>query len=265
MPPGAGTVQGQLEEALQEPREDQGAEGPQHPPQAVPAIPGSQSHAQSSSSGGDEAAGDAGASLQDALRNNKNQLMAFLLLKYRSQEPTTRAEMLEVVARDHQRHFPVIFIQASKGLQLVCGIDVKKVEAGNHTYVLVPTLGLTWDGVNEEQSLPKTGLLALLLGIIVLWGGRIPEGEMWHLLSVGKVYPGREHFIYGEPRELITRVLVQERYLKYQQMPNSNPAHFELLWGPRAHAETRPRQVKQFMLRHTTRPAGHQSVPIRGR
>ncbi|KAK2489610.1 hypothetical protein MC885_018200 [Smutsia gigantea] len=265
MPPGARSVQGQLEEALQEPREDQGAEGPQHPPQAVPAIPRSESHAQSSSSRGDEAAGDAGASLQDALCNNKNQLMAFLLLKYCSQEPTTRAEMLELVARDHQRYFPVIFSQASKGLQLVCGIDVKKVEAGNHTYVLVPTLGLTWDGVNEEQSLPKTGLLVLVLVIIILRRGRIPEREMWHLLRVAEVYPGREHFIYGEPRELITRVLVQEWYLKYRQVRHSNPARFELLWGPRAHAETSPRQVKQFVRRHSTRPAGHQSVPIRGR
>ncbi|KAK2505138.1 hypothetical protein MC885_010594 [Smutsia gigantea] len=265
MPPGARSVQGQLEEALQEPREAQGAEGPQHPPQAVPAIPGSQSHAQSSSSGGDEAAGDAGASLQDALSNNKIQLMAFLLLKYRSQEPTTRAEMLELVARNHQRHFPMIFRQASKGLQLVYGINVKKVEAGNHTYVLVPTLGLTWDGVNEEQSLPKTGFLVVVLSIILLWGGRVPEGVMWHLLSGVGVYPGREHFIYGEPRDLITRVLVQERYLKYRQVHHSNPAHFELLWGPRAHAETSPRQVEQFVRRHCSTAAWLQSVPMRRR
>ncbi|KAK2509178.1 hypothetical protein MC885_001882 [Smutsia gigantea] len=265
MPLGARSVQGRLKEALQELREAQGAEGPQHPPQAVPAIPGSESHAQSSSSRGDEAAGDARASLQDTRRNNKIQLMAFLLLKYRSHEPTTRAEMLELVARDHQRHFPVIFSQASKGLQLVYGIDVKRVIGGNHTYVLVPTLGLTWDGLNEEQGRPKTGFLAVVLAIILLRGGRVPEEEVWHFLSVVEVYPGREHFIYGEPRELITRVLVQERYLKYRQVRHSNPAHFELLWGPRAHAETSPRQVKHFVRRHAHRPAGHQSVPIRGR
>ncbi|KAK2509179.1 hypothetical protein MC885_001883 [Smutsia gigantea] len=257
MPPGARSVQGQLEEALQEPREDQGAEGPQHPPQAVPAIPGSESHAQSSSSSGDEAAGDAGASLQYALQNKMIQLIEFLLLKYLSKEPTTRAEMLELVARDHQRHFPVIFSQASKGLQLAYGIDVKRVEAGTHIYVLVPTLGLTWDGVNDEESLPKTGFLAVVLSINLLQRGRVVEEKLWDLLSIAEVYPGREHFICGEPRELITRVLVQERYLKYRQVRHSNPAHFELRWGPRAHAETSPRQVKHFVRRHTSGPAVH--------
>ena len=63
------------------------------------------------------------------------------------------------------------------------------------------------------------------------------------------VYVGREHCVFGEPRELLTRVWVQEGYLEYQQMPDSHPARCEFLWGPRAYAETSKCQVMEFMLR----------------
>nr|XP_036861088.1 melanoma-associated antigen 1-like [Manis javanica] len=254
MPLGTRSVQCPLEEAQQELRKAQGLEGTQLSPQAMPVPLESESHAHSSSSRGDEAAGDARASLQDALRRKEIQLVAFLLLKYRAKEQTTKVEMLELVAQDQQDPFPDIFSQASKDLQLVFGMDVKEVDPSGHSYVLVPTLGLTWDGVTEEQRLPKTGLLALLLGVILLWGGWVPEEEVWQLLSAGKVYPGREHLIYGEPRELITGVWVQEQYLEYQQVPDRDPTRCELLWGPRAHAEASNMQVQQFLLRLLSSP-----------
>ena len=60
---------------------------------------------------------------------------------------------------------------------------------------------------------------------------------------------GREHSIFGEPRELLTQVWVWERYLEYQQVPDSDPARYEFLWGPRAYAETSKEQVMAFVLR----------------
>ncbi|KAK2508447.1 hypothetical protein MC885_013948, partial [Smutsia gigantea] len=183
-------------------------------------------------------------------------LVAFLLFKYRAKEPTTKAEMLEQVIRDHQDHFPDILGRASWCLQIAFGIDVKEVDPSSHSYILVPTVGLTWDGLTEEQSLPKTGLLALVLSMILLQGGQASEEELWEVLSALGVYPGMEHFIYGEPRELITRVWVQEQYLEYRQVPNSDRAHFELLWGPRAHAEASLMQVLQFLLKLFSRAAG---------
>ncbi|XP_073083891.1 melanoma-associated antigen 2-like isoform X2 [Manis javanica] len=167
MPLGVRSVQCPLEEAQQEASEAQGLEGALPSPQDGPATLASEPHAHSSSSHGDEAAGDARASLQDALRRKEARLVTFLLHKYRAKEPTTKAEMLEQVIQDHQDHFPDIFSEASKDLQLTFGIDVKEVDPSSHSYVLVPTLGLTWDGVTEEQRLPKTGLLALLLDT---WG-----------------------------------------------------------------------------------------------
>ncbi|KAB1252915.1 Melanoma-associated antigen 10 [Camelus dromedarius] len=151
-------------------------------------------------------------------------LVSFLLLKYRRKQPTTRAEMLSIL-RAYQHHFPVVFSQASECMQLVFGVDVKEVDPKEHLYILVPTLGLTCDGMQgDERSMPKNGLLVILLGVM-------------------------EHFIYGEPRELITKAWVQEGYLEYRQVADSDPARHEFLWGPRAHAETSKLQVLEHLFR----------------
>ena len=98
-------------------------------------------------------------------------LVGFLLLKYRTKELTTKAEMLNMVLKDHQDHFPVVFSQACECMQLVFGVDVKEVDPSEHTYVLVPTLGLTWGAMlTDGQSVPKAGLLVMLLAVILLEG-----------------------------------------------------------------------------------------------
>nr|XP_010948315.2 melanoma-associated antigen 8-like [Camelus bactrianus] len=197
---------------------------------------------------------DAESSHPDPLHLKVADLVSFLLLKYRTKEPTTKEDMLNAVLRDDQHHFPVVLSQASECLQLVFGVDVKEVDPREHSYVLVPTLGLTCDGMlGDGQSMPKNGLLVMLLGVILLEGECATEEKMWEALSVMGVYPGREHCIYGEPRELITNVWVREEYVEYLQVPNSDPPRYELLWGPRAHAETSKLQVLEHLLRVNTR------------
>uniref|UniRef100_A0A8D2DQP4 MAGE domain-containing protein n=1 Tax=Sciurus vulgaris TaxID=55149 RepID=A0A8D2DQP4_SCIVU len=179
-----------------------------------------------------------------------NDLVEFLLLKYRMKELTTKAEMLNSVIQNYQDHFPVIFSEASECMQLVFGIDMKEVDPSNHCYVLVTTLGLTYDGMlSEVQGMPKAGLLVLTLSIIFMEGNCAPEEVVWEALSMMGVYAGREHFIYGDPRKLITHDWVQEEYLEYRQVPNSDPAHFEFLWGPRAHIETSKMSLLEFLAK----------------
>ncbi|XP_036743177.2 melanoma-associated antigen 10-like [Manis pentadactyla] len=177
------------------------------------------------------------------------QLVAFLLLKYLAVESTTRAELLEVLGQDHQDQFPVIYSCVSECLQLVFGIDVKEVDPSDHSYILVTALGLTGRQLSNEQSLPKTGLLVLLLIMIFMRGGRVPAEDVWEMLGVMGICPGREHFVFGDPTELITRAWVQDQYLEYQQVPNSDPTHLELLWGARAHAEIDVMKVLGFMAK----------------
>nr|XP_058907180.1 melanoma-associated antigen 8-like [Kogia breviceps] len=191
---------------------------------------------------------DAESLLQDALHLKVADLMGFLLLKYRRKEPSTKAEMLTVL-KDYQDHFPVVFRRACECMQLVLGLDVKEVDPRDHSYVLVPTLGLTCDAVlSDGQCMPKAGLLVLLLGRIALSGDRCPEEEVWGALGKLGVCAGQEHRIYGEPRELLTEVWVQEGYVEYRPVPHSDPARYEFLWGPRAHAETSEWQVLEHLL-----------------
>nr|XP_023489549.1 melanoma-associated antigen 8-like [Equus caballus] len=239
---------------------DQGSQSAWPSPTAMAATPWSQYGDNGSSSQDEEGPnawedpGDTDSSLQDALRLKVTDLVGFLLLKYRTKEPTTKAEMLNTVLRDYQDHFPVIFSEASECMQLVFGVDVKEVDPSDHAYVLVTTLGLTYDGMlRGEQIMPRTGLLAMLLGVILLEGNCPPEEGIWEALSVMGVRAGREHFIYGEPRELLTHVWVQEQYVEYRQVPSSDPACYKFLWHPRAHAETSKMKVLEYLLRVSSR------------
>ena len=187
---------------------------------------------------------------QEILNEMMANLMKFLLLKYRAKKLTSLAEMLNNVFRDNQEHFPVVFSQALEYLQLAFGVEVKEVDPTEHIYVLVPTLGLTCDEMlSDGQGLPKAGLLVLVLSVIMCSGDPAPEEAVWGALSRMGVYVGSEHCVFGEPRELLTQVWVWERYLEYQQVPDSDPARYEFLWGPRAYAETSKEQIMAFVLR----------------
>ncbi|XP_074215097.1 melanoma-associated antigen 8-like [Camelus bactrianus] len=242
----------QAVEDLQDPRDAQGLVDVQQleAEQEGAASPRSSSSSSSSSSSVSSSYSAGAESLrQGAELSMMADLVSFLLLKYRRKQPTTRAEMLSIL-RAYQHHFPVVFSQASECMQLVFGVDVKEVDPKEHLYILVPTLGLTCDGMQgDERSMPKNGLLVILLGVIVLGGEGAPEEEVWGALGVMGVHPGREHFIYGEPRELITKAWVQEGYLEYRQVADSDPARHEFLWGPRAHAETSKLQVLEHLFR----------------
>ncbi|XP_036743183.2 melanoma-associated antigen 10-like [Manis pentadactyla] len=198
-----------------------------------------------------------GRSFPSVVINDKTtKLMAFLLLKYLAVEPTTRAEMLEVLGLDHQEYFSLFFSCVSECLQLAFGIDMEEVDPSDHSYILVIALDITYSGqLHNEETLPKSSLLLLLLSIIFMEGGSVPEEKVWEMLGVLGIFPGREHFIFGDPRELIIGVWVQEKYLEYHQVPDSDPARFHLLWGPRAHMETDAVEVLDFLAKVKDRTA----------
>ncbi|ELK18788.1 Melanoma-associated antigen 10 [Pteropus alecto] len=158
--------------------------------------------------------------------------------------------MLGRIVEEYHNLFPVIFGEASECMQLVFGINVIEVDPNDHSYALITNLDLTYDGiVDDEHSLPKTGILILILCIIFMEGNRVSEEEIWEKLSFMGVHDGREHCIYGEPRELLTKIWVQEQYLEYRQVPNSSPPRYEFLWGPRVHIETSKMKVLEFLAK----------------
>uniref|UniRef100_A0A8C0W020 MAGE domain-containing protein n=2 Tax=Castor canadensis TaxID=51338 RepID=A0A8C0W020_CASCN len=221
------------------PHDPQSPQRASSPPIALVSTIGSQFNQGSRSQGGERLYPRRNLVGPMSLLRDAVSLVPFLLLKYRMKELVTEAEMLNRVIRSHQDYFPVIFSRAYECMQLVFGIDVKEVDPINHSYILVTAAGLTYDGImSDVQGMPKTGLLIIILCIIFMEGNRASEEAMWEMLSVMGVCAGTVHHLYGNPRRLVTEDFVQEQYLEYRQVPNSNPARYEFLWGPRAHAET---------------------------
>uniref|UniRef100_A0A2K6T1J4 MAGE family member B16 n=1 Tax=Saimiri boliviensis boliviensis TaxID=39432 RepID=A0A2K6T1J4_SAIBB len=176
---------------------------------------------------------------------------------YQMKEPISKADVLKIIIKDDESHFSEIFLRASKRLEMILGLYVKEVDPTTCSYGLFIKLDLTYDGMlSGKKGMPKTGLLIRVLGAIFMKGNRATEEEVWEVL----IYSGKKHFIFGEPRELITKDFVKEKYLEYQQVANSDPAQYEFLCGPRAKAETSKMKVLEFLAKiHGTHPDSYPS------
>ncbi|XDA90679.1 hypothetical protein R6Z07F_020285 [Ovis aries] len=121
---------------------------------------------------------------QEALNEMVANLVKFFLLKYLPKQLISQAEMLKKVLRDNQEHFSVVFTQASQCLQVVIGMEMKDLNAREHIYIMVPTLGLTCDEMlSSGQSLPKAGFLVLVLSLIMQNEDLAPEEAVLGALS----------------------------------------------------------------------------------
>lgn len=108
--------------------------------------------------------------------------------------------MLNSVLKDYQDHFLVVLGQTSQYLQLVFGLEVKEVDPSEHTYILVPSLGLTLNEMlRDGQRLPKASLLVVILCLIAVEDDHAPEEEIWAALSMMGVCPGRNTSSMGSP------------------------------------------------------------------
>ncbi|XP_031222241.1 melanoma-associated antigen B1-like, partial [Mastomys coucha] len=141
-----------------------------------------------------------------------------------------------------------ILEKATYQLELVYGLELKVDNPATHSYVLVNKLPtLPGANVGGRRELPKTGLILTLLGMIFVKGNRATEEEVWQFLHMQGIYPGRRHLIFGEPRNFITKELVEQNYVEYRQVPGSDPPTYEFLWGPRAHEESTSRKVLEIL------------------
>uniref|UniRef100_A0A8C9Q893 MAGE domain-containing protein n=1 Tax=Spermophilus dauricus TaxID=99837 RepID=A0A8C9Q893_SPEDA len=188
--------------------------------------------------------------LRDVLDKKVGELVQFVLFKYKSKELTTKAEILKIIIKEYKDHFPMILRKVCKFMELVFGIAVTEVDPNNHIYIIYDTLDLTYHGMlNDDQGMPKTGLLILILSTIFMEGSCTTEEKIWEVLKAIEVYAGKEHFIYGDTRKLITKVWVQKKYLEYHQVPNSDPVCYEFKWGSRAHTETNKKKILEFLTK----------------
>ena len=207
-------------------------------PDAGPSCAGSDEGAQGSeeeSAGASQVAPATQSPRIDPLTRKASMLVEFLLEKYTKKEPISQHALMKVVGSKYRQHIPEILRRASKHMELVFGLELTEVNHSRNIYALINKLNLGGDeGLSDEGSLPKSGFLMVLLGIIFMKGNWATREEVWEFLSVLGVYTGRRHWIFGEPRRLITKHLVQKKYLRYRQVPNVNLPHYEFRWGLRA-------------------------------
>uniref|UniRef100_A0A8C9QCC4 MAGE domain-containing protein n=1 Tax=Spermophilus dauricus TaxID=99837 RepID=A0A8C9QCC4_SPEDA len=158
--------------------------------------------------------------------------------------------MMKIISRKYRKHFPEILRRTKERMELVFGLDLKEGDPSGSSYTLVSKMDLLGEGSQSDgKGFPKNGLLMPLLGLIFMNDNCVSEEEMWEFLNMLGLYDGRKHFIFGEPRKLITKDLVQEKYLEYRQVPHSDPPRYEFLWGSKAHAETSKMQVLEFLAK----------------
>ncbi|XP_032142060.1 melanoma-associated antigen B6-like [Sapajus apella] len=181
---------------------------------------------------------------RDPLNRKASALVQFLQEKFEKKEIILKADMLKRISRKYKEYLPEILKKTSNHLAVVFGVELKEMDSSGESYTLVNKLGLSGEGIlSGVNGLAKSGILVSLLSFIFMRGNRATEKEVWDFLGVLGIYDGITHSIYGEPRKIITEDLVQDKYLEYRQVCNSDPPCYEFLWGPRAHAETSKMRV----------------------
>ncbi|XP_064134487.1 melanoma-associated antigen B3-like [Loxodonta africana] len=189
-------------------------------------------------------------SRKDPLTKKVGTLVQFLLQTYKLKKLVMKEDMLKIVSKKYKSHFLEILRRASFSMEVVFGIDLKEIDSIKPSYALVSKMDLPNNGrLSRGRGLPKTGLLMILLGVIFMKGNCASEEKIWEFLNKMRIFAGKRHFIFGEPRKLITQDFVKLKYLQYRQVPNSDPPSYEFLWGPRAHAETSKMKVLEFLAK----------------
>ena len=168
----------------------------------------------------------------DTLNSTTSLLEQFLLHKYKMKQPIMKENMLKIIHPRYHDRFAKILKRAAEHIEAVAAVDLKEADSTIHSYDLVsklylPNNGRVWDG----RGLPETGLLMTVLGVIFVKGHCAAEEDIWKFLNMMRVYAGRKHFIYGEPRKLITKDFVTMKYLEYRQVANGDLPRYEFLWA----------------------------------
>uniref|UniRef100_G3UKF8 MAGE domain-containing protein n=1 Tax=Loxodonta africana TaxID=9785 RepID=G3UKF8_LOXAF len=186
----------------------------------------------------------------DPLTKEVDTLVQLVLQTYKLKKLVIKEDMLKIVNKKYKSRFHEILRRASFSTEVVFGIDLKEIDSVKPSYALVSKMDLPNDGrLSRGRGLPKTGVLMILLGVIFMKGNCASEEKIWEFLNKMRIFAGKRHFIFGEPRKLITQDFVKLKYLEYRQVPNSDPPSYEFLWGPRAHAETSKMKTLEFLAK----------------
>ncbi|XP_008069345.1 melanoma-associated antigen E2 [Carlito syrichta] len=187
--------------------------------------------------------------VHDPLEDRSIALANFMQMKSQTEGSIQQSEMLEFL-REYSDQYPEILRRASAHLNRVFGLNLRVLDPQADIYNLVSKQGSqTTDQIAESLDIPKVGLLALVLGHILLNGNRAREASIWDLLLKVDTFdePQRINNFFGNTKNLLTTDFVRMQFLEYWPVYGTNPLEFEFLWGSRAHREITKMEALKFV------------------
>uniref|UniRef100_K7FXQ8 MAGE domain-containing protein n=1 Tax=Pelodiscus sinensis TaxID=13735 RepID=K7FXQ8_PELSI len=179
-----------------------------------------------------------------------SELVQFLLVKDQKKIPIKRADILKNIIKDYKDVYPEIINRAGRTLQQVFGLRLVEIDTKHHVYILVSDLvRLEGENLKQDHLTARLGLLTVILSFIYMRGNSAKESDVWDMLKRLGVEPRKPHKLFGDVKKLVTVEFVQQKYLEYNRLPSTDPAEFELQWGPRAAKETSRMQILQFVAK----------------
>ncbi|XP_036773843.1 melanoma-associated antigen B4-like [Manis pentadactyla] len=184
----------------------------------------------------------------DPLTRRVEMLVQLLLSKYKMKEFIKKVDMIKLINKRYREHFPEILSRAVAHVELVFGLELKKVRPNGGSYTFVSKLNYLDGSPSSGWELTRHGILMPLLSMIFLNGNRASREQVLQFLNMLGNSDGRKHFIFRDPRKLITE-LVEQNFLEYRHVRNSPIPCSEFLWGPSAHAITNKMQVLDLVAK----------------
>ncbi|XP_071275437.1 non-structural maintenance of chromosomes element 3 homolog [Agelaius tricolor] len=187
---------------------------------------------------------------QDRVNQKVSELVQFLLVKDQKKIPIKRADMLKNVIREYRNAYAEIVRRADRILQEVFGLQLVEIDTKRHIYILINNLPhAEGQHLCRGKEKEEMGLLLVILSFIFMKGNSVKDSALWEFLHLLRVYPGKQHSVFGDVRKLVTEEFVRQKYLETTPIPLTDPPEFKFQWGPRAEKETSKKDVLNFVAK----------------
>ncbi|NXH47230.1 NSE3 protein, partial [Dicaeum eximium] len=179
---------------------------------------------------------------------------------------------------EHGREGGRVLGETLHGLTLVLpqvfGLQLVEIDTKRHIYILINNLPRAeGEYLCRGKEKEKMGLLLVILSFIFMKGNSVKDSEfshkppvphfplvpcsltppfpgaLWEFLHLLRVYPGKQHAVFGDVRKLVTEEFVRQKYLETTPIPLTDPPEFKFQWGPRAEKETSKKDVLNFVAK----------------
>lgn len=180
-----------------------------------------------------------------------NDVVVYLLATDQKKLPIRRQTITKNVLKENSKVFVPVMVQAKEKLSSVFGIELVEIAgAQKSSYILVNRLDNKFD--DQHQLWPtddnqRIGLVMIILSLIFMRGNMLEEEELFHMLTFFGIGTEHPHEVFGDVRRVVATDLVRLAYLERTGIAGADPPKFVYRWGQRAVAETRKKDVLDFV------------------